>query len=244
MPDASVVAFFQSQQEAPSNKVCCDCGFHKPEWASVSHGIYISIEASSVHRSLGVRTSFVQSLKLDVWKPLHLRMMELGGNQRFNDFLREHGVPEDWPIRAKYSTRAADWYRRNLRAMAEETTPPSPLPPGTGHLPSAAKPDPALAVLDRVYADVPSRGSKGDAGRLDVCKLEGASKVPTGPRDAYHADVIDLERKRCLTLPDWMCQHLQLAVKHLKTSSGDRADSLRRMSSGQMEGFGSDVCSH
>eukprot|EP00439_Symbiodinium_sp_Y106_P046019 s308_g5.t2 len=111
MVDPSVHAFFDEHLRRSANQTCCDGGGVAPCWASVSHGTYISIEASGIHRSLGVATSFVQSLYLDAWKPVHLKMMELGGNERFQKFMEAQGVPEDMPIREKYSTRAAKWYR-------------------------------------------------------------------------------------------------------------------------------------
>ncbi|CAJ1379936.1 unnamed protein product [Effrenium voratum] len=117
-------------------------------WASVSHGIYISIEASGKHRSLGVKTSFVQSLYLDAWKPIHLKMMELGGNERFHRFMEQQGVPKDLPITQKYRTRAAEWYREALRAEAEGSPAPEPLEPGTGHLSPERPGEPALTARE------------------------------------------------------------------------------------------------
>uniref|UniRef100_A0A7S0AE39 Arf-GAP domain-containing protein n=1 Tax=Pyrodinium bahamense TaxID=73915 RepID=A0A7S0AE39_9DINO len=153
MVDPVADKFFCSQFDDPSNRACCDSGAASPEWASVSHGVYLSIGAAGVHRSLGVRVSFVQSTSMDSWRPVHLRMMELGGNQRFADFLRSQGVAEDLPIRQKYSTRAAQWYRENLRALAEGQAPPPPLPPGVGHLPVDDGSEGAGAeLLDRVFA--------------------------------------------------------------------------------------------
>lgn len=147
--------FFPTQLEADElNRCCFDCGTEGPVWASVSHGIYISIGAAGVHRSLGVRVSRVQSLEMDAWKPLHLRMMQLGGNRRFSEFLQEQGVPKSTPIRTKYNTRAADWYRRNLQAEAEGAAPPHPLPSGTGALPVEGLERPSQ-VLDEVFAEVP-----------------------------------------------------------------------------------------
>jgi len=135
MVDPSVHAFFDKQLQLSANQKCCDGAGTAPRWASVSHGIYISIEASGVHRGLGVKTSFVQSLYLDAWKPVHLKMMELGGNERFNRFMKAQGVPDDMPIQEKYCTRAARWYREALRAEAEGLPSPEPLKPGTGCLP-------------------------------------------------------------------------------------------------------------
>eukprot|EP00927_Polykrikos_kofoidii_P005210 TRINITY_DN12080_c0_g1_i1.p1 TRINITY_DN12080_c0_g1~~TRINITY_DN12080_c0_g1_i1.p1 ORF type:complete len:482 (+),score=80.96 TRINITY_DN12080_c0_g1_i1:63-1448(+) len=138
--DEATKAFFRRQQEDEANQTCVDGGGHNPQWASVSHGCYISIEASGVHRSLGVHISFVRSTTMDSWKPAQLRLMELGGNRRLKACFKEHGVPEDAPITEKYNTRAADWYRKNLRALAEGTDAPPPLPEGTGHLPLCAEP--------------------------------------------------------------------------------------------------------
>lgn len=134
MVDPVARKFFRAQQENPRNNVCADSGEVCPTWASVSHGIYISIGASGIHRSLGVKSSFVLSTTMDSWKPMHLRLMEIGGNQRFQEFMDAQGVPRDMPIRVKYQTRAAEWYRINLRAEAEGREPPCLLPPGTGHV--------------------------------------------------------------------------------------------------------------
>mmetsp|Transcript_1891 Transcript_1891/g.4823 ORF Transcript_1891/g.4823 Transcript_1891/m.4823 type:complete len:302 (-) Transcript_1891:250-1155(-) len=157
MVDRATEEFFRCQLQDPANAVCCDSGTQDPQWASISHGTYISIGTSGIHRSLGVKVSFVQSLTMDAWKPLHKRMMELGGNRRFLDYMRAQNVPEDMPIREKYSTKAAEWYRRYLRALAEERELPEPLPEGTGHLPATDSAALTTAVLDRVYADVPAR---------------------------------------------------------------------------------------
>mmetsp|Transcript_98452 Transcript_98452/g.234387 ORF Transcript_98452/g.234387 Transcript_98452/m.234387 type:complete len:196 (-) Transcript_98452:304-891(-) len=146
--DARVHTFFNQQLQRPGNQRCCDSGGSKAVWASVSHGIYISIEASGTHRSLGVKTSFVQSLYLDAWKPIHLKMMELGGNERFHRFMEQQGVPKDLPITQKYRTRAAEWYREALRAEAEGSPAPEPLEPGTGHLSPERPGEPALTARE------------------------------------------------------------------------------------------------
>lgn len=197
-PDTEL--FFQAQQQDSVNNHCCDCGAAGPVWASVSHGIYISIEAAGVHRSLGVMNSFVLSLKLDRWHPVQLRMMELGGNKRFQDFMDMHGVPKDLPIREKYRTRAAAWYRENLRAEAEGTALPTPLTLGSGHLPSENESDPAWAVLDRVFASLHYNEASSAALRV---KAE-ALKRPQGGLTP--------------NLMHWVCEQLRI-ILDLQTSN-------------------------
>eukprot|EP00401_Gymnodinium_catenatum_P041821 CAMPEP_0117598692 /NCGR_PEP_ID=MMETSP0784-20121206/75541_1 /TAXON_ID=39447 /ORGANISM="" /LENGTH=406 /DNA_ID=CAMNT_0005401177 /DNA_START=22 /DNA_END=1243 /DNA_ORIENTATION=+ len=134
--DEATVVFFRRLQEDPENQTCMDLGSAHPQWASVSHGCFISLESSGVHRGLGVHISFVRSTTMDSWKPIQLKQMELGGNRRLKAFFRQHNIPDDMPIAQKYNTKAAEWYRKNLRALVDNTAPPPALPEGTGHLPA------------------------------------------------------------------------------------------------------------
>lgn len=159
------------------NRMCCDCGTAGASWVSIQHGIYLSIGAAGLHRSLGVKVSFVQSTTMDSWKPIHLKMMELGGNRRFNEFMEEQGIPAEMPIREKYSTRAAEWYRENLRAVAEGLEPLAPLPAGAGLEPTEpTSPLFTRQVLDQVFAAAPSKEAIPSAGVLQEDDSHEASR--------------------------------------------------------------------
>ena len=49
------------------NKQCADCRAPDTQWGSVNLGLFMCLECSGVHRSLGVHLSFVRSLTMDSW---------------------------------------------------------------------------------------------------------------------------------------------------------------------------------
>lgn len=161
--------------------------------------------------------------------------MEIGGNKRWNSFLEEHGIPQDLPIREKYSTRAAAWYREMLRAEAEGLEPPLPLPRGSGCLSTHEAPNRTLDVLDRVYSTVQCQNVlKRDTVMAAVALQARAEALQ---RKRHHAEAN--------SMPEWMCQQLTLLLDEmLQLSDGDKtALLLKEMSTGKMEGFGGEKCS-
>jgi len=93
-------AVFAQLMMDQANQFCADCRLKDPRWASWNLGIFVCIDCSGIHRSIGTHISKVKSVNLDTWTTEQVENMVAWGNQRANDYWEQSLGPNFRPDRS------------------------------------------------------------------------------------------------------------------------------------------------
>ena len=93
------------------NNKCIDCNAENPTFASTNNAVFLCENCANIHKRLGTNISIIKSLNNDEFTPEEISILKIGGNKRFNDFVKEYGIKEDQNKEFKYHLKLAEYYR-------------------------------------------------------------------------------------------------------------------------------------
>lgn len=98
----------------PKNKDCADCKGQPTTVVSINQGVALCNKCATLHTVLGTGISYLHPMNFE-WDTYLIEFFRKGGNSKFLEFCEKNGINE-LPVDQKYKTKAADYYRRNLKA--------------------------------------------------------------------------------------------------------------------------------
>lgn len=207
---------FRKLKNAQANQLCFDCPAVRPTWASVTYGVFLCLDCSATHRSMGVHLTFVRSLDLDEWTQPQIDAMKLGGNKNCQTYFRKHGLTDmHTKITKKYTSKAAQSYRAELAKCikAAEQVPQfdTTTTGADANVTQAANILQTLAISDEQFMMQDAKSKLANAGTVynnngqttavakSTAKLAssmpGASKLMVTPPTSGNAPTLNMLRK-------------------------------------------------
>jgi len=127
------------------NGLCSDCGNQDNTWASVSHGVFICVTCSDVHRSVGTHVTKVKGCTgTYLWGPDELEKMRSIGNRRAEELYGPKKISPNATKELKQQF-VTDKYQNRLYVGPPKSAPTKPVASATSvavaSAANAAQPD-------------------------------------------------------------------------------------------------------
>ena len=104
----------------PFNRYCVDCTKTESTHANITYGTFVCASCAGEHAQFfGMSSSYVKPVFEDLWDSYQLKVVTIGGNQRFWDFMKDY-KSEAKPVFTKYKTGEARYYKKRLAATVED----------------------------------------------------------------------------------------------------------------------------
>ena len=108
--------------EVLPNDYCMDCYTNHVEFASINNGIFLCSNCAKLHNTLGRDISYIVETVESI-EPYYGLYFQRGGNTRFLNFCKKYNINNMDP-RAKYRTKACEYFRKLLKSEIEGEFPP------------------------------------------------------------------------------------------------------------------------
>lgn len=178
----------------PGNDKCIDCGSPNPKWVSINNSVFLCGTCARNHTTFGEAISKLKSLEVDQFSPEEIKLMKIGGNNRFNSLMEEYGITFESSTNRefKYHLQLAEYHRKLLKCEVDKESHPQEYQDMVLKKPS---PEEGLKLLDSVQADPASSGSELKNDVYNIFSKVGAGIAVVGEMIKEKAHQMGIDTK-------------------------------------------------